>query len=272
MKLIRNMLCAVLLMAGLNACFDTPTYPVVPQIEILNDELYYGKSKKIDGNDSIVVAIKFKDGDGDIGLSDSDIDNLKFAQQYYYFIKDNFLIIDSKSENNDPSMKIINYQFKKRNPSVLIDINPAGAENLQPLSKYDFVTPYNCTNWELRRDKNGVVIDTIFTAFNRYRSNIFVDFYTVESNRDTTRFDPFTYYIYPNCETTGYNGAIPILSKDLGKKSPLDGKIIYSIKDPDFEGLFSIKTLRLRISIIDRELHKSNTVFSKDFKLSSIKR
>lgn len=260
MKLIRHMVGAVLLMIGMNSCFETPSYPIVPQIEILNDELYYGKTKKIDGNDSIVVSIKFKDGDGDIGLSDTDNNTLKFAQQYYYFITVN------------EGRKIVNYQMKKNNPSLQVDINPGGVENLQPLSKYDFISPYNCTNWEIRRNGNGDVTDTVFTVFNRYNSNLFVDFYTVEANGDTTRFDPLTYFIYPNCEIVGYNGRVPILSKDLGRKSPLDGKIIYAIKGIAFEELFSIKTLRLRISLVDRELHKSNTVFSKDFKLSSIKR
>ncbi len=253
MKLIRNILGAVLLMVGLNACFETPTYPIVPQIEILNDDLYYGRG---DAGDSIVVALKFKDGDGDLGLSDADNNVFKFAYKYRY--------------RTGVGDNVVNYKFKRENPTFLIDLQD-GTTPL-PLSTYDFVTPYNCTNWEVIRNSNNVVTDTLFVIFNPNYYNIFVDFYTKNNDGTYTLFDPSLVFKYPNCSIVGYDGRFPILSKDLGKKSPLDGKLTYSLKGAAFDLQFGTKTMQLKISIQDRALQKSNVVTTKDFTLASILR
>ncbi|MBI3218636.1 MAG: hypothetical protein HYZ44_03925 [Bacteroidetes bacterium] len=253
MKLIRNILSAVLLMVGLNACFETPTYPIVPQIEIVNDDLYYGKS---DTGDSIVVVLKFKDGDGDLGISDADNDVFKYAYKYRYL--------------TGVGSNVVNYKFKRENPNFTIDLQD-GSTPL-PLSTYNFVTPYNCTNWEVIRNDNNVVTDTLFVIFNKDYYNIFIDFYTKNTDGSYTLFDPTTYFKYPNCSISGYDGRFPILSKDLGKKSPLDGKMTYALKGSAFDLLFGTKTMRLKITIQDRALHKSNEITTKDFTLASIRK
>jgi len=254
MKLIRNILYAVLLMVGLNACFETPTYPVVPQIEILNDELYYGKSST---GDSIVVVLKFKDGDGDMGLSDDDNDVFEYAFKYYYKTGN---VINNKNE-------LVNYKFKRNNPTFKIFKN-----DTLPLSAYNFVSPYNCTNWEVVRNGSNVVTDTLFVIYNEDYYNIFVDFYTKNTNGSYTLFDPANVFKYPNCSIVGYDGRFPILSKDLGKKSPLDGKITYALKGAAFDLQFGSKTMQLKIRIQDRALNKSNVVTTKDFTLASIRK
>jgi hypothetical protein len=237
MKLIRNLSFGVLLMWVVNGCFTAPTYPIVPQIEILNDEMYYGKSSN---GDSIVIALKFKDGDGDIGLSDDDKNDERYALQYYF----------------EYQGKPVTFKTKTQNPQL----------NLP-----DFVTPYSCTNWEEIKD-GAVVVDYLYTEFNPNYYNIFVDFLTKNPDGTFTEFDPTTYFKYPDCSIAGYDGRIPILSKDLGKKSPLDGKITYGIKGFAFDLLFSTETLKLKISIQDRASHKSNEVFTKEFRLDQIRK
>lgn len=253
MKLIRNILGAVLLMVGLNACFETPTYPIIPQIEILNDDLYYGKSTT---GDSIVVALKFKDGDGDLGISDADNEVFDYAYKYNY---------PTGVGNNS-----VNYKFKRENPTFEIDLQDGS--NPLPLSTYNFVTPYSCTHWEVIRNNSNVVTDTLFVIYNQNYYNIFVDFYTKNTDGTYTLFDPTTFFKYPNCSIAGYDGRFPILSKDLGKKSPLDGKLTYSLKGSAFDLLFGTKTMRLKITIQDRALNKSNEVTTKDFTLTSIQK
>lgn len=251
MKLIKNILGAVLLMVGLNACFETPTYPIVPQIEIVNEDLYYGRG---DTGDSIVVAVKFKDGDGDLGISDADNEVFEYAYKYNY--------------RTGVGNNVVNYKFKRENPSFKIIYK----KDTIPLSTYNFVSPYNCTNWEVIRNNSNVVTDTLFVIFNENYYNIFVDFYTKNNDGTYTLFDPTTYFKYPNCSISGYDGRFPILSKDLGKKSPLDGKLTYSLKGSAFDLLFGTKTLQLKITIQDRALQKSNVVTTKDFTLASILR
>ena len=76
---------------------------------------------------------------------------------------------------------------------------------------------------------------------------------------------------YPSCGET-YDGRFPIMTKDLTQKTPLEGTIRYAMKSTGFLILFSIKTLKLRITIQDRALHKSNTVETGDFTLQGIKK
>jgi hypothetical protein len=240
MKLIRNLSWMILLMWLVGACLTPPEYPTTPQIEILNDEMYFGKSNE-GKQDSIVIALKFKDGDGDLGLSTSDDSNEKYALQYYFNYKG----------------KPVTFKTRAEYPEL----------NLP-----DFVSPYDCTNWEDIKEANGTVTDYRYTEFNLNYYNIFVDFYTQNSDLTFTKFDPASYFKRPFCDIKGYNGRFPILSKDLGKSSPLDGKLIYTMKSLGFEALFSIKTLKLVVTIQDRALNKSNTVETKEFKLKDILR
>jgi hypothetical protein len=240
MKLIRNLSWAVLLMCGFNACFSPPNYPIAPQINY--NSLYYGKSTNPLKQDSIVLSINFKDGDGDLGLDDSYITDTTFALQFYYQFSNG---------------SIVNYKAKRLNPNL----------NLP-----DFVTPYNCTNWEVRKDSKKLVTDTVYTKFNPNYYNIFVDFYSKNNDGSFTKFDPASYFIYPNCSVQGFNGRFPVLAKDPGKKSPLDGVINYSMLSFNFDDLFSIHTLKLQITIQDRALHKSNTIETPEFTLLSIRK
>ncbi len=233
MKLIRNLSLGVLLMWVVSACFTAPTYPVAPQIEYI--DLYYGKSTD-GGFDSIVVALKFNDGDGDIGLDD------RYDSDPTFRLKDSFTF------QNQP----VTYKTKRLNPTL-------NGTNGKPLP--NFVTPFSCTNWEVQRS-NNVVTDTLYIELNPNYYNIFVDFYV-----DGVFFDPTTYFIYPNCSSAGYSGRIPVLSTDPGKKVPLDGKITYAIKGLALDALFSGKQLELKITIQDRALNKSNIITTGMFDL-----
>jgi len=232
MRLIRNLIGAVVFMAIVDSCFSPPIYSIVPEIEFSN--ICYGKAKPGGGLDSIVVAFKFKDGDGDLGLNDSYIQDTTFAFQFYY----NF------------EGALVTYKTKRKNPSLGLP---------------DFVTPFNCTDWEVKRNSGNVVIDTLFTKFNPNYYNIFIDFYV-----NDVLFDPSSYFVYPNCSVQGYNGRFPVLALDPSKDSPLDGKITYSLKGFAFDFLFSTQQLKLKIRIQDRALHKSNEITTPAFTLQSI--
>ncbi|ALW86444.1 hypothetical protein AUC43_15940 [Hymenobacter sedentarius] len=65
--------------AGLNSCINAPNYPIVPEIEF--KDLQVGKYRPGNGQlafDTLKFALNFKDGDGDLGLSDDDIKNAPF--------------------------------------------------------------------------------------------------------------------------------------------------------------------------------------------------
>lgn len=235
----------------LGSCFDAPEYPVEPHIEY--KDIYFGDAEDLAAQDSLVLSLNFRDGDGDLGLDERDANTFKFANRYYY-------IIDGTED------EVITYNTRRTNPNY--DTLP------------EFKTPFNCSNWEIISDESNAVIDTLYFELNPYHHNIVIDF-LIKNDTDGsfTRFDPATYFIYPNCSINLFNGRFPVLSKDLGKESPLEGTIQYSMKSSVFNPLFSTKTLKLRIYIFDRNTsdpnnipHKSNVIETPEFTLQEIRR
>jgi hypothetical protein len=67
------------------------------------------------------------------------------------------------------------------------------------------------------------------------------------------------------CET--YDGRFPILTD---KERALEGVVNYSMVSSGFLETFSIKTLKLRVTIYDRALNISNTIETPEFRLEEI--
>ena len=233
------LICSLIL--ALDGCFTAPTYPVVPQISF--NDIYYGKSPKLD---SIVIKLNFKDGDGDIGLAAQDTVLQQYARKFNYLFQN----------------KLVNYRTKRQNPNLTINGNKLP----------DFVSPFNCTNWEVPRDKNLQPIDTLYVEYNPDYYNMFVDLYIDDGTNNYVLLDFTTFFKYPGCFIGGFNGRIPVLSSDLGKKSPLDGTLQYSIKSLGFAEILGVKSFKLKITIQDRALNKSNTILTDAFTLASIRR
>jgi hypothetical protein len=65
-----------------------------------------------------------------------------------------------------------------------------------------------------------------------------------------------------------FNGRFPVLTNQEG---PLEGTIRYAMPNSSFLALFSVKTLRLKVSIRDRALNLSEEVTTPQFTLDGIK-
>src|SRR6478752_564992 len=140
MKLAWGLLVVLIFAISLNSCFEAPTYPVIPEIE-------YKSVKFIDVTDpsafdTLVLTVKFKDGDGNLGLASDEIgcttvDGKKicYNDKFYYTYK------------GVP----VTYKSKRTVPGL--DTLPA------------FVKPYNCINWEVQK-VNDVVKDTAYFTLN----------------------------------------------------------------------------------------------------------
>jgi hypothetical protein len=249
-------------MVAVNACFTPPNYPIAPQIEILNNDLAFIKNTNSIGLDTLRIVLKFTDGDGDVGVIRTQDLPLDERAVFYYLLNSNGQVSLTTIDRSN-----INYRFKRLNPNFRM---PNSGAKLP-----EFITPFNCTSWELEEDKNNVVIDTVYIERNPNHFNIFID-YLIKNNDGTfTEFNFDDFFIFPFCGDAVFNGArIPNLSKEIGKNSPLDGKITFNITATigALDLLFSIKTLKLKISIVDRALNKSNEVESKEFTLQSIRK
>jgi hypothetical protein len=233
-----------LVIVGLDGCFTPPTYSIIPQITF--NDIYYGKGRFLD---SVALQINFKDGDGDLGLASSDTLTDVFATKYYYMFQN----------------KIINYKTKRLNPLLTV--------NGKPLP--DFVDPYNCSNWEVQKkivNNVPVVTDTVYFELNMNTYNILVDYFIDDGTGNFVKFDPLTYFKYPFCSSQSFNGRFPVLSSDLGKKSPIDGKLWYYIKSTAYDVLIGPKQFYLEVTIQDRALNKSNKIITNKQTLNSIRR
>ncbi|MBL7871643.1 MAG: hypothetical protein JNM78_08540 [Cyclobacteriaceae bacterium] len=234
MRLIRGFGLFLFIAWTLCACFTPPEYPIQPQIEF-ESVVYREYGTGFDSNaDSLILTIKFKDGDGDLGLDPSEI-SPPYNNKYYYRFSNG---------------KYLNYADKRTNPNY--DTLP------------DFVKPFNCINWEVIRE-NNLVKDTLYFELNPNYYNITIDFLVKNFDGSFTEFDLTKEFNYPFCGGT-FDGRFPILFKDK-PGTPLEGTIRYSMGSPAFKAFFSIKTLKLRIQIKDRALNKSSFIETTEFTL-----
>jgi len=213
-------------------CYTPPEFPIEPSISY-SDVVF----KDIENlPDSLIIVIKFQDGNGDLGLS--------------------------SNETQPPYHPIWYFQKSNGNLITYADRQTSAFDTLPP---YEF--PYTCQNYVLNSDiLDGIYADdTVYYQTNSDHWNIFVDYF-VKKNGVYTEFDWETAFD-PQCSDS-FNGRFPLLS-DLSN-SPLEGKLRYGMTSAGFNFLFRNDTLKLRIQIKDRALNRSNLIETPDFTLKSI--
>jgi hypothetical protein len=109
-----------------------------------------------------------------------------------------------------------------------------------------------------------LVRDTLYLQPNPNHYNIEVDFLVKDNTNNFVEYD----WRKERCTT--FDGRFPFLSEDEG--AALDGTLRYTMESRGFKFLFGGKTMKLRIQITDRLLHKSNVVESGEFTLDGIRR
>src|SRR5436189_1142907 len=127
MKLVANWvsLC-VILAVFVAACADPPQYSNTP--EIIFDNIIFRDVADPSAVDSLIISVRFKDGDGDLGLDATETGSPYHDKTYYRFANGVY----------------VTYKTKR---------TVAGFDTLPP-----FVHPYNCINWEIKTLNN--VVDT----------------------------------------------------------------------------------------------------------------
>jgi hypothetical protein len=275
MRLVGKVFWGTMSTVLVSSCFDPPQFPIIPEIS-------YQAVRFVDvpdaspselSTDSLILEISFKDGDGDLGLGSNETVFSQADKKYYfndrwYYTKDQMNCDDNTSDNVkrcyelrlEELSKYVNYKLKR------IPVN--GSDTLKA-----FVKPYNCTNWQVVRDKAGTVLDTVYFQLNPYYNNIFVEFQVKEANTSCgsppcySVFNWSQYLDYPNCGVQGFDGRFPYLNTEALGDTPLAGVIKYSMPSPFFKTIFGARTLRLRVWIVDRDLHKSNEIVTPEFTL-----
>jgi hypothetical protein len=303
MKPVRSAFLFVISLVIFSACFNQPEFSNSPSIE------YEGISflKAPNGLDSLIVSISFKDGDGDLGLSGtSPEDNASPYHEIDFFANDNGELypIPGIRIANFAGYRYESTLATPRYASYYIEPTKQVAEMITLQSRNEgftlppFAKPYDCfLNDEsylneglnpdtvfifrdddyLIKDQTKIVdklvrignpeeyyyavVDYFYIRSNPFQFNFIVEF--LVKNNDGT----FTEYDFREqfCET--YDGRFPILTD---RERALEGVINYSMVSSGFLETFSIKTLKLRITIYDRALNTSNTLETPEFRLEEI--
>jgi hypothetical protein len=283
MKAIKGALLFGICVLAVSACFDPPQFGLVPLIDY--ESIYYREAKAVGERDSLVLGISFKDGNGDLGLSATQIEPPFHDLNYYLASNGNIIPVEKETVYSNLS------QFVKIPPGVTGKLvtnrtaeDPAYADDL-PL----FTDPYSCTFYAYTSvyvneadkaifddsynldsvlsvpnfPKVYVLLDTFYYQRNPNHVNIEVEFWVKESN-GYTLFD----WEKEFC-TISFNQRFPVLTEKTG---PLEGSLQYAMVTTGLKSIFSIKTLKLRIRIRDRSLNVSETIETPEFTLDKIKK
>lgn len=205
--------------------------PTFPLTPSINLNEFYFKQIKDFSLDSLIIKIQFEDGDGDLGLD---------------------------ANETDPPYHILD-----------IVTDPITGDTLQ---FGDEGTPeeYNCVDYEIVRNESTVgdsliiTADTIYVIRNLDHFNFFLTFLIEEDDGSFREFNPA---LERNCAPP-YHGRYFVLNtaRDI---RPLTGELQYSLLS-GFRLLFRNETIKLRIQIQDRSLHKSNIIETEKFEINDI--
>ena len=286
----------------MGSCYEPNDFPETPTISL--QKLEFIDNEDFTFHDTLAITINFNDGDGDLGLSSQSDINFPFNNKFYftwseplkmaikysedasdipyynaifetstdrdnflntYFPTNSGLVIKTSYPGYPYNLKInknLSGMVELFNSNIITFEYRSTVAELDTLP--DFVTPYNCINWEITAEN-----DTLYYQSNLTHNNILVDYYVDEGNGNFVRFNWETdIYKYPQCNTS-FNGRFPIINL-TGREKSLEGTIRYNMTSLGFTSLFSIKRLKLRIQIIDRHLNRSNVIETNPFRLEDI--
>lgn len=256
----------VSLILSLQSCFDPPVYPDVPEISFKNIRFV-----ETEGQDSLILSFDFQDGDGDIGLRQTDVE-----PPFHSF---NFVVDSTARFTTNPNigLDLIDPETVSfvefgtegdRSPYYLVS-NFGTLEGIY--SEDDLILPpYSCADYtfvsDLDNDTTGTdKADTILIQANPFLNNISVKFLRKRNGN----LEDITESFAPDACSPPFNSRIPIFDEDnLGR--PLRGSIDYPMISSGFISQFLNDSILIEFYIYDRALNKSNVVVSPGFTLPGL--
>src|SRR5688572_11400793 len=166
MKVTKGLILFAFVVLGVSACFDPPEFPKEP--EIGDASVYFIDNPDNSENDTLMLSITFKDGDGDLGL-DASQTNPPFHPNNYFLAKDDVLypvgIYTGATNENPPRVfsPVLDVLEGQEGKLATIYTRDLGYD-MPPL-----VFPYTCSNYTglndslylLRRDDH--ILDATHT-------------------------------------------------------------------------------------------------------------
>lgn len=278
------------------SCFEPPEFPVVPQIEF--ERIEFINSPDPSDFDSLNLYINFKDGDGDLGFSES-LEDISDPFHNAFFYQENGGNLTPLSTEAGYVVGEERYEYDLlRVPDPSSGKLVVFRSRLKP--EYNFLPPsFDCSHYEYlggaadpenagdgRRlliraqdiailDPSVKIVDSIPRAANpeyyQIRDTLYYtpnpDHYNIEVDfliKDPGAPGGFREFDWQQEFCTTFDGRFPVFSD---KQSSIDGTLKYSMTSLGFTSLFSIRTLKLRVSIKDRARNKSNVIETPEFTL-----
>jgi hypothetical protein len=273
---------------GVTGCFDPPEFPITPEIDF--EDIYFRESKTVGVMDSLVLTLSFRDGDGDLGLSGTEIAHIDppYHDVNYWLATETDTTMVQKETRYLELPQFV--QIPSNATGMLVNTRIArdpkyAALKLPPYIDADASCLYYTYTYVLvdERDKDifdekthnvdtvlksgvddiYILLDTFYYKKNPYYANIEVEFWVKEGG-GYEEFD----WEKEFCEIS-FNQRFPELSDEEG---PLEGSLQYAMVSSGMKSIFSIKTMKLRFRIRDRALNDSDWVETPEFTLDKIKR
>jgi hypothetical protein len=199
-----------------NSCRKAPKYSDIPLIEFEKMDLL---------TDGINLSLKFKDGDGDLGLDESDRNFAPYNDYDFVFTNGEYTRYDEQKANQG--------SIPAFSCSYLIDTLIA-KDKKKPSDLFP----------------NDSIIDTILVKYNPHYVNFLLNVFVKKSGS----YVPVVY----NDSCFQSRDAFPRL-KPIGYEGPLEGtlttKLVKTIAD-----LAKKSQLKFTVQIEDRKFHKSNLI------------
>lgn len=265
---------------GVAACFDPPEYPIVPEIAF--EDISFREAKAVGERDALTLTISFRDGDGNLGLSSTDIDPPFHDVNYYLANNGDIIELKKKTVYDDlpqfvdvpPGVtgKLVTNRTAK-NP-LYKDLIPTYVDDHTSCTYYTYTLNGlyveeddihifdESYNYEVLSYPNlpnvYMLVDTFYYQRNPTYANIDVEFWVKEGN-EYKLFD----WEKEFC-TISFNQRFMVLS-DTDR--PLSGSLQYEMVTSGMKSIFGIKALKLKVRIRDRSLNNSNYIETPDFTL-----
>jgi hypothetical protein len=269
------------------ACFNPPEFSSIPEIEYKS--IAFKSTPELNKKDTLILAINFKDGDGDLGLS-TDLNDYPYNEVNFYLAKNGSaskpigsitgqLVSGNTNRIITPVIEVANgatgtlisaqtrtepgYDTLPQFPSQYdcafysylpdsIYVRDTDADIFK--GKYTPVDTINLTN----NEKIFVLYDNWYTRPNPRHFNITVRFFIKNSDNSYTEFD------WEKVQCSSFDGRFPVL---VEKSRPLEGTLKYKMTSSGFIPLLGGKALKIRVQISDNAGHLSNVIETSDFSI-----
>jgi hypothetical protein len=244
MKSFKNIKLLILLTVFFSCSKNEPEISTIPFIEFY--KISYSKDISTLHYDTIKVSFYITDGDFDLGL-----DPIETVEPYnwkWYFLK------TTNAKVSNPRVESGEYQI-----SQLVSYKERSISIYDTLPKFE--SPYDCTNWEIKRNNNEI-IDTVYFQYNENYYNVFIDFYDLDQDQNWVLFD-WNVFKYPGCGGTfnarfpppvKLNSSFPFKIEFISRKKIL---LTFSLSSQIWHYIVKDK-VKFKIRIKDRALNTSN--------------